>query len=293
MNYEYYLKEQTSYIHHALENAEYVINVLEYHQLNSLGGAKLIREKVSIISIETIIQDATNKILSRESIRQMCYDIFLWDKNIAIRTTEDVSYSCRSISTVRRLKEHLEERTLHEIAETLRSQICRGILKHFECSFPTNLEQNFSDLRFKISDELFEKITSVVVFIVVVAFSNPLLGIIVAVTTLVGTFIRSINVNSTDWRTQIADGVYETIVKNKTNILSNIEGQVNNMCWPALQELNEVSDSVTGFKRRLGQTGQKPLVHEWQQREVYNNKFQKYPSLLPYIDDTRKYVHVV
>lgn len=292
MNYEYYLKEQTSYIHHALENAEYVINVLEYQQVNSLGGAiEPIPENFSI-SIEPIMQDATDKILSRESIRQMCYDIFLWDKNIAIGTTEDASYSCRSIFTVRRLKEHLEERTLHEIAKTFRSEICRGILKHFECSSPTNLEQNFSDLKIKISDELFEKISSVVVFIVVVAFNNPLLGIIVAVTTLVGTFIRSINVNSTNWRAQIADGIYDIIVKNKTNILSNIEGQVKNMCWPALQELNEVSDSVTGFKRRLGQTGQKPF-HEWQQREVFNNKFQKYPSLLPYLDDTRKYVHVV
>lgn len=81
-------------------------------------------------------------------------------------------------------------------------------MKHFECSFSTNLEQSFSDLKFKISDELFEKITSVVVFIVVVAFNNPLLGIIVAVTTLVVTFIRSINVNSTDWRAQISDGIY-------------------------------------------------------------------------------------
>lgn len=152
-------------------------------------------------------------------------------------------------------------RTLHEIAKTLRSEICRGILKHFECSFPTNLEQNFSDLKFKISDELFEKITSVVVFIVVVAFNNPLIGIIVAVTTLVVTFIRSINVNSTEWRPQIADGIYEIIVKNKTNILSNLEGQVKNMCWPALQKLNEVPDTVTDFKRRLGQTGLRPCKY--------------------------------
>lgn len=160
MNYEYYLKEQTSYIQHVLENSEYVINGLEYQQVNSLGGAiELIPEKVSIISIETIIEDATDKILSKESIRQMCYDIFLWDEHIAIGTTEDVSYSCRSIFTVRRLKEHLEERTLHEIAETLKSEFCGGILKHFECSFTTNLEQTFSDLKFKISDELFEKIS--------------------------------------------------------------------------------------------------------------------------------------
>lgn len=116
-------------------------------------------------------------------------------------------------------------------------------LQDFECSFPKNLEQKFSDLKFKISDELFEKIASVVVFIVVVAFNNQLLGIIVAVTTLVGTFIMSINVNSTDWRAQIADGIYETIVKKQN------------------QYFNEVSHTVTDFKRRLGQTGQKPCKY--------------------------------
>lgn len=192
MNYGSYLKEQTIYIHHALENAENVINVLAYQQVKSLGRVFVsISESVSIISIEPIIQEATDKILSRESIRQLCYDIFLWDKNIAVGTTEDASYSCHSIFTVRRLKEQLVNRTLHETAEALGSEICRGSLKHVESNFQSNLKQSFSDLKLNISDELFEKITSVVVFIVVVAFNNLLLGIIVAASTLVVTFMYS------------------------------------------------------------------------------------------------------
>lgn len=69
-------------------------------------------------------------------------------------------------------------------------------------------------------------------------------------------FIRSVNVNSTDCRTKVADEIYGTVVKNKTDILSNIEGQVKNMCWPALEELNEVSDTGNDFKLRLEQTDQ-------------------------------------
>lgn len=75
-------------------------------------------------------------------------------------------------------------------------------------------------------------------------FNNPFLGIIVAVSTLVATFIRSVNVNSTDWRTEIADEIYGTVVKNNADILNSIEGQVKNMCWLALDELNEVSDKL-------------------------------------------------
>lgn len=186
MNYESYLKEQTIYIHHVLENAEHVIN-------KSLGtDTDSFSVSVLAISINTIIQEATDKILSTESIKRFCCDIFLWDKNVAVGTTEDASYSCRSIFTVRRLKEQLVERTLHKTAEALGSEICSGILKHVESDFQTNLEQSFSDLKFKISDELFEKITSVVVFIILVAFNNPLLGIIVALSTLVATFIWSV-----------------------------------------------------------------------------------------------------
>lgn len=104
MNYESYLKEQTIYIHHALENAEHVINVLAYQQVKSLGRVtNSFSESVSAISITTIIQEATDKILSTESIKRFCCDIFLWDKKVAVGTTEDASYSCRSIFTVRRL----------------------------------------------------------------------------------------------------------------------------------------------------------------------------------------------
>lgn len=70
----------------------------------------------------------------------MCYDIFLWDKNIVIGIIEDVSYSCCLIFIVRWLKEYLEEWILYEIVEILRLEICRGILKYFECSFIINLE---------------------------------------------------------------------------------------------------------------------------------------------------------
>lgn len=64
MNYESYLKEQTIYIHHVLENAEHVIN-------KSLGtDTDSFSVSVLAISINTIIQEATDKILSTKFYQQ-------------------------------------------------------------------------------------------------------------------------------------------------------------------------------------------------------------------------------
>lgn len=82
---ESYLNKQIIYIHHELENAENVLNFLGYQQVRTLHVNLVfesISENVSIISSETILQEVTDKILLRESIRWLCYNIFLWEKNM-------------------------------------------------------------------------------------------------------------------------------------------------------------------------------------------------------------------
>lgn len=258
MNYESYLKQNKIYIHHTLENADNVRKFLAYQQVNSLERViGSISDGISFINIETILQEATKKTLSRDSIRQVCYDILLWDKNVIVGRGDSASYSCRSVFTVRRLKEQLVEGTLHETANAFSLEICKGMFKHVESNIQTNLEQKFSDLKFKVSNELFENISSVAVFVVIFAYFYPIIGIIVAVGYVVVTFIWSVNVNSRDWRIKIADEIYQTIVKNKTDILRKIGGQVRNLCCQAKDELYAVSDTVLDFKRSLGQIDQK------------------------------------
>lgn len=288
MNYESYLREHNIYIHHALEDADNVILFFAYKQVNSLLRViESISDGFPFMNMDTILQEASEKTLSRYSIRQVCYNIFLWDKNVDVGRVDNASYNCRLVFTVRRLKEQLVEKTLNETAKAFRSEICRGVLKHIESNILTNLDENFSDLRLKISDELFATITSVVVFAVIFGFINPLLGIIVAVGYVVVTFIWSVNVNSTDWREAIADEIYETIVKNKTDIFHKIKGQVEKVCGHAQRELYEVSDTVADFKRHLGQLDQNILVLEWKERDRFKNIFQKHPSVLTYLAGTR------
>lgn len=254
--YESYLKKETIYIHHSLESAENVIEFSAYVQAKSLGTVvKSISESVPIDSLEEILQAAKDQVLTKDKIRRVCYDIFLRDKSELVGTTDNTSYSCRSMFTVRRLKEQLVEETLNKTAETLGSEICGGILKHIESKIQSKLEQDFSDLKLNISDELYAAIT-VAVVAVVVSFFFPLLGIIIAVGTLFVTFVWSVDVNSRDWRSKVADEIYDTIDKNKANILRKIRPQVEEICWHTVRELTVVWKTIQDFKCRIGHTEQ-------------------------------------
>lgn len=175
MNYDSYLKHDNIYIHHALENAENVIIFLANQQVDSLvRGIESIKTGVSNISFEATVEEAFDIILSKDSIRQWCYDCSLRDKNTLVGTIENASYSCRSVFTVRRLKNQLVELTLHKAAETFISEIRTRVMERIETNICTHLEQKFSNLKFQISDKLFADILSVVFIFFFVYFKSIL-----------------------------------------------------------------------------------------------------------------------
>lgn len=254
--YKSYLTNDTIYIHHSLESAENVSKFSAYAQAKSLGTlVESLSESVPIDSLDEILQAASDNVLSRDNIRQLCYDILLEDKHDLVGTVYSTSYSCRSLFTVRRLKEQLVEKTLKKTAETLGSEICRGILKHIESKIQSKLEQDLSHLELNVSDELYATIT-VAVVAVVVSYFFPLIGIIIAVSTFVVTFVWSVDVNSRDWRRKVADEMCDTINQNKARVLRKVRSQVEEMCRQTVLELTKVSKTLHEFQCRIGYTEQ-------------------------------------
>lgn len=252
MNYEPYLKEQTIYIHHALENSENIIKFYALRQVTLLGTIiEPIADIFPIYDLEPILQAAIDKALSRESIRTFCYGILLNDTNILVGTTENPSFSCHSVFTVRKLKEQLVQKTLLKTVEPLVSEIGSRIVKHIESKVKTKSRQRVSNLIFKIPNELVGTITGAVVTDVVSGFF-PTVGIINSLVTFVVTSVLSVNVNSIIWRRQVADEIHDTIETNKAAILRKIIPEVEEICLQNVRELKAVSEEVNCFKRCLG-----------------------------------------
>lgn len=253
-NYESYLKEDNIYIHHTLENAENVIIFLANQQANLLvRNLKSIKEPISNVRFQITLKEAIDIILSKDSIRRWCYSCFLRDKNTPVGTIENKSYICRSAFTVGRLKKQLVDETIGEASGAVIREISFRVYRYIESSILRDLELKFHNLKFVISEELFASINSVLVS-VIVAFFHPLLDIIVAVRSLIVTFIWSVDVNSKDWRDKIAEEIYSTIDRNKVYMLRNIEDELQNICWGTSEVLSKVLKKVEDFQRCLKQT---------------------------------------
>lgn len=253
-NYESYLKEDNIYIHHTLENAENVIIFLANQQANLLvRNLKSIKEPISNVRFQITLKEAIDIILSKDSIRRWCYSCFLRDKNTPVGTIENESYICRSAFTVGRLKKQLVDETIGEASGAVIREISFRVYRYIESSILRDLELKFHNLKFEISEELFASINSLLVS-VIVAFFHPLLDIIVAVRSIIVTFIWSVDVNSKDWRDKIAEEIYSTIDRNKVYMLRNIEDELQNICWGTSEVLSKVLKKVEDFQRCLKQT---------------------------------------
>lgn len=252
MNYESYLKKETIFLQHTFDNAENVIRFGAYQQVKTLE--KMIdafSESVPSHSFEILLKEAIDKVFSRESIRELSYDTFLWEKGVAVGTVAYASYCCHSMFTVRQIQEQLVDLTLKEAAKTLGLEICRWILKQIESKASTKLGENCSHLKFV--DDYMATITLAIVDDVF----SPFLGIIISVGTLNTTSACPVDVNSRDWRKKVADEIYDTIYKYKTDILIQAGLQVKLMCLQTVQELIVVSKTIVDFQRNIGYIEQK------------------------------------
>lgn len=257
MNYELCLERETIFLQHAFDNTDNVIRFSAYQQVESLeNNIDAIAQHVQRHDIGIILQAATNNVLSKESITQLCYNIYLRDNDIEVGTVASRSYSCRSIFTVLRLKEQLVDITLKETAKKLGSEICRGLLKYIGFKIEEKLEQIC--LLYK-SEIVGKKVATFIdaAVAVVVAMVFPFHGIINEVGALIGTSVWSVDVNSMDWRRNVADEILDTLNKHKTEMLEEIESEVEFLCWQASQELKAVLNDIADFKRKIGYIKQK------------------------------------
>lgn len=197
----------------------------------------------------SIINEGARKALSRENIRDICFNEFITDgENVG--TVRNSSYICRFFVTVRRIKAQLVKKTLHSVGQSLASEICKGILRHIESKIQSKLRQDLIQLSFNISDEIFAKVTVVLMFVIASVFINPLLGAAVAVGSLLVTFVLSVDVNSESWRRKIADEIFQTVSKNKHDVLSKLLPMVEKTCRKTAEDLNSVSKKLEKWMQK-------------------------------------------
>lgn len=193
----------------------------------------------------SIINKAAKKAYSRTNIRNICFNELIAD----VGTVNSDSYACRFFVTVRRIKAQLVKNTLHSVGKSFASEICKGILHHIESKIESALKHDLLRLRFDISDDIFAKVTSVMLVFIALAI-NPLLGAAAAVLSLALTFVWSVDVNSERWRGQVAEEIFLTVSKNKDNLINKILPLVEKTCIKTTEDLKNVSKELEEWTQK-------------------------------------------
>lgn len=109
--------------------------------------------------------------------------------------------------------------------DVLGSEIKKGILQYIRSKVQSELQHDMIRFQFEIPPEIIKSLFLAIVWVIPFIFC-PLLGLVLAMRSLVVTFIMLVDVNSTEWRRKVDKEVYDKIQENRNEILKNIQKEV-------------------------------------------------------------------
>lgn len=208
---------------------------------------KSIAESIPVEELPRILERAAEVALKRENVREICKAVFVSDESDHVGSAYSGPYLCYNIFKVEEIKKILVAKTLEDLAQSLGSEICKGILRHIETKVKTKLNHQFNDLKINLSDETFARMTVVVVAItlsIIMTTFGFLIEIIALTVLAVVVYVQSIDVNSISWREKIADEIYNDVSGKKNMLIEKIMPTVMDMCVGTRNELKALVEKI-------------------------------------------------
>lgn len=213
-------------------------------------NTKSLIEKVSGRSLHHILYEAVNRSLTQDRIRELCGSVDLHYMQDHVGNVADFPYTCYSQVTVDTIKLDLMDKTLEETAKFIGTEICQGILQHIESNVLEIVDQQFSRLNNIISSAVYTFIKTVLQFP-----PRPAVSIFrIIFHTAMSYFtnnLQIVNVNSKDWRQEVADEIFNVISKNEQNIYNEILPRLKEMCDSTRLDIEIACKKIEEIKKEI------------------------------------------
>lgn len=200
------------------------------------------------------LQNVADRVLSKEHIRNVCNNVNLSDGNIWIGSIHTSEYSCRSGFTVKRIKSILVGKTLNEIATEFGDLISQDLSNQIKSNVQRTLKDVFSKVQDSVSGDIFGYM-QVIVRQLLIRIFDPLRKIIIEIWTFIVTFVYSVDVNSMEWRTEIADEIFNVVAKEKNSILNKALLQLELMCFTTRRDLQSICQQINRYEEKMTPPG--------------------------------------
>lgn len=204
----------------------------------------------STYNLGIVIIESMSRVLTKANIRRVCFEVVVRYDHNYVGTVENNAYNCRYSGTVTRIKEILTEATLRDTARKLGSEICKGISMHIESVVQSTLSKEFGNMKSDMSNFISREIDAIISASVVRIF-RTIYGVIISVTTFFITIFRPVDVNSEEWRSQVADEVYFNIWKKEDFLRDSILDNLKNLCLKTREDFEFIKSELDEFQKRV------------------------------------------
>lgn len=240
--YAYLYNLESWYMQHEFEEYDEVFRLCAHKKV--VQFRKLLESIMKGIpkhNIQTIIEEAANRALSRENITQLCYDSVIRGYG----NVDSPPNKCYSQSTVDKLKDELVETTIHSVSSSLGSELCNGILRHIEKEIKSTVHVAFRMPLHPFGLMEFDVVTFIS------SLLNSVIGIARAIFTSIVTYWRGVDVNSRSWRIDIATEIHKMVLENKSKVLKELSSNITSRCRATEDHLKWISQKLEDIRGRI------------------------------------------
>lgn len=245
--YKHRFYSEHFHVQHASEDYDTVFKLSGHRKITMyMQFVESLLESIPLDDIENIVNRAASRTLSKENITRVCFDAVIQESG----NTNSDPYNCRSFLTVRRLKRELVDKTLDSVSQSLGSDVSSELQRHIAREFKDRFDTSQLFFTFFIPIVIFDSMIFGIGLIAAI-WINPIAGLIIAVVGFGSTFLFSVNVNSTSWRTNVATEIHDNLATNKDKVLREISLNVKKRCIETITRLRDVSRQLEDFKREI------------------------------------------
>lgn len=265
--YEKYLSQKNILLHHNLssQNCEKIAMLCGKQRLAHLANLlQMISESIPINELAKIMRNAAKETLTNETVRNICYSAIILYEGKSVGNVDESPYVCRSGFTVRRIKRLLMKKTIENLALSFGNYVCQAFQKSIKSLIET-VNHKFSDLDIHLSGETFAKLERTIegIFINIVRRIIDLMHEVYEISvTVVSTLVWSVDVNSREWRRNIADEIYSKVSEKKIEIIYGTLPLITEMCVNTKADLTKRLNLILSVEKNISLADQKKRKYE-------------------------------
>lgn len=214
----------------------------------------------STYNLGIVIIESMSRVLTKANIRRVCFEVVVRYDHNYVGTVENNAYNCRYSGTVTRIKEILTEATLRDTARKLGSEICKGILMRIESVVQTTLSAKLGKIKSDMSNIIFRE-TDAIISARVVKILRKKYGVIISETPFFITIFRPVDVNSEEWRSQVADEIYFNIWEKGFSLRYSILDNLTNLYRKTREDFEFITSELEEFQKRVIPENQKQCMY--------------------------------